>query len=134
MNETKKNPFHLLACVSMIALILLLILWEMLLAPLRPGGSWMVLKVIPLLFPLRGILQRQNYTMQWSSMLILLYFTEGVVRVGSDQLTLSRILAGLEIALSVSFFFSAILYLRPFKKAAKKAAKEAALNQPRQAQ
>lgn len=132
MNDTQKNPFHLLACTSMIALIFLLILWEMLLAPLRPGGSWMVLKVIPLLFPLSGILQRQNYTMQWSSMLILLYFTEGVVRLGSDQLERSRILAGLEITLSVSFFFSAILYLRPHKKAAKKAAKEAALEQSKQ--
>lgn len=132
MNDTKKNSFHLLASASMIALILLLVLWEMLLAPLRPGGSWMVLKVVPLLFPLRGILQRQNYTMQWSSMLILLYFTEGVVRIGSDQLALSRILAGLEIALSVFFFFSAIFYLRPYKKAAKKAAKEAALNQSKQ--
>lgn len=133
MNYAKKNPLHLLACASIISLILLLILWEMLLAPLRPGGSWMVLKVVPLLFPLRGILQSKNYTMQWSSMLILLYFTEGVVRTGSDQLPLSRILAGLEIALSVGFFFSAILYLRPYKKAAKKAAKEAALNQSKQA-
>jgi uncharacterized membrane protein len=130
MNNTKQNPFHLLACASLIALIVLLVLWEMLLAPLRPGGSWMVLKVIPLLYPLRGILKRQNYTMQWSSMLILLYFTEGVVRAGSDTLALSRALAGLEIILSVAFFFGAILYLRPYKKAAKKAKKEAANNLP----
>lgn len=125
MNDTRQNSFHLLACGSLITLIVLLILWEMLLAPLRPGGSWMVLKVIPLLYPLRGVLQRHNYTMQWSSMLILLYFTEGVVRAGSDTLALSRVLAGIEIALSVAFFFGAILYLRPYKKAAKKAAKEA---------
>lgn len=125
MNNTPKNPFHLVACGSLIALILLLVLWEMLLAPLRPGGSWMVLKVIPLLYMLRGVFKCQNYTMQWSSMLILLYFTEGVVRAGSDTLAVSRLLAGLEIILSVAFFFGAILYLRPYKKAAKKAAKAA---------
>jgi uncharacterized membrane protein len=128
MNQTKQNSFHLLACTSLIGLILLLVLWEMLLAPLRPGGSWMVLKVIPLLYTLRGVFKHQNYTMQWSSMLILLYFTEGVVRASSDTLTVSRALAGLEIFLSVSFFFGAILYLRPYKKAAKKAAKDAAQN------
>lgn len=113
-----------MACVSLIALILLLILWEMVLAPLRPNGSWMVLKVIPLFLPLRGILMRQNYTMQWSSMMILLYFTEGVVRASSDISGLSRALAGLEILLSVGFFLGAILYLRPFKKVAKELKKK----------
>jgi uncharacterized membrane protein len=122
--DNTKNPFHIMACVSLIALIVLLVLWEMLLAPLRPNGSWMVLKVIPLLFPLRGIFLRQNYTMQWSSMLILLYFTEGVVRASSDTLALSRVLAGLEIIFSVAFFFGAIFYVRPYKKIAKELKKK----------
>lgn len=120
MNNRKYNTFHLLACVSLISLILLQVVWEMLLAPLRPGGSWMVLKVVPLLFVLPGTLKQQNYTMQWSSMLILLYFTEGVVRASSDRLAISCMLAVLEIALSVIFFLSAIFYLRPIKKAFKK--------------
>ena len=59
--------------------------------------------------------------MQWLSMLILFYFIEGVVRSMSDINTLSRALAGGEIALSVILFFSAILYVRPFKKSAKAA-------------
>lgn len=126
MTENTRNPSHILACISLIALIILLVLWEMVLVPLRPNGSWMVLKVIPLLFPLRGILKSQNYTMQWSSMLILLYFTEGVVRASSDTSSLSRALAGLEIIFSVAFFFGAILYLRPYKKAAKELKKKSA--------
>ena len=129
MADSTKNPYHLLACISLIALIILLVLWEMVLAPLRPNGSWMVLKVIPLLLPLRGILKGQNYTMQWSSMMILLYFTEGVVRASSDILGLSRALAGLEIFFSVSFFLGAILYLRPFKKVAKELKKKTASKQ-----
>lgn len=127
--ENSKNPFHLLACISLIALILMLVLWEMVLVPLRPNGSWMVLKVIPLLFPLRGILKSQNYTMQWSSMLILLYFTEGVVRASSDTSSLSRVLAGLEIIFSIAFFFGTILYLRPHKKIAKELKKKTASEQ-----
>ena len=124
MTDTTKNPYHILACISLIALIILLVLWEMVLVPLRPNGSWLVLKVIPLLFPLRGILMHQNYTMQWSSMMILLYFTEGVVRASSDISGLSRALAGLEILFSVCFFLGAILYLRPFKKVAKELKKK----------
>jgi uncharacterized membrane protein len=73
------------AAASLVALIVLCVAWELALAPLRPGGSWMVLKVVPLLLPLRGVLKRNIYTMQWSSMLILLYFAEGIVRATSDQ-------------------------------------------------
>ena len=124
MTDSTKNPYHLLACISLIGLIIALILWEMVLAPLRPNGSWMVLKVIPLLLPLRGVLKGQNYTLQWSSMMILLYFTEGVVRGSSDISPLSRALAGVEVLFSVSFFLGAILYLRPYKKVAKELKKK----------
>lgn len=112
------------AAISLVALILLCVAWELVLDPLRPGGSWMVLKVLPLLLPLRGILKRDIYTMQWSSMLILLYLLEGLVRATSDK-GLSATLGWVEVALVSIFFFCTILYLRPYKQAAKKLAKQA---------
>ncbi|MES2070897.1 MAG: DUF2069 domain-containing protein [Pseudomonadota bacterium] len=126
MNPTTPNKYHLLACASLIALIILDVLWESVLAPLRPGGSWMVLKVLPLLWIARGVIKRDNFTMQWSSMLILLYFAEGVVRASSDKLWLSAMLGWAEVGLSVLFFLGALLYLRPLKKAAKLKARQAA--------
>ncbi|HEY0843966.1 MAG TPA: DUF2069 domain-containing protein [Noviherbaspirillum sp.] len=111
------------ATASLVALILLCVAWELVLDPLRPGGSWMVLKVIPLLFPLRGVLKRDLYTMQWSSMLILLYFMEGIVRATSDK-GLSATLGWVEVALVGIFFVCVILYLRPYKQEAKKLAKQ----------
>ncbi|SFB81104.1 DUF2069 domain-containing protein [Collimonas sp. OK412] len=117
--------FYFGAVGSLLGLIALGLAWELALAPLRPGGSWMVLKVLPLLFPLRGVLKRDVYTMQWASMLILLYFTEGIVRATSDSSFLSSRLGWVEVALSVIFFFCTILYLRPYKKAAKEVAKQA---------
>lgn len=116
---TPEKKYYLLASASLIALLLLCISWEWLLAPLRPGGSWMILKALPLLIPLRGVLKRDNYTMQWSSMLIWLYFTEGIVRAYSDRLPLSMALAWAEVVLSILFFIAIVLYLRPLKKAAK---------------
>ncbi|BBP05488.1 membrane protein [Sulfuriferula plumbiphila] len=102
---------HYTSIASLIALIFLLVAWEGWLAPLRPGGSMLILKVLPLLLPLFGILHGRRYTYQWASMLILIYFTEGVVRAWSDQGASAQLAAG-EIILSAIFFFSAIYYAR----------------------
>jgi uncharacterized membrane protein len=125
MQSSTQRLFHGGAIASLVALIMLCIAWETLLAPLRPGGSWMVLKVVPLLLPLRGVIRRDVYTMQWSSMLILIYFTEGIVRGSSDRDPLSSILGWGEVALVCTYFFCTIYYLRPHKQAAKQLAKKA---------
>lgn len=124
MNEQTAKIYHLTAAISLIALIALCIAWELFIAPLRPGGSWMVLKVVPLLLPLAGVIRRDVYTLQWSSMLILMYFAEGIVRATSDRDPTSAMLGWVEVVLSTIFFFSALAYLRPYKRAAKQLAKQ----------
>lgn len=119
---TSQRAFYWSSAASLLALIALCVAWELWLAPLRPGGSWLVLKALPLLLPLRGVLKRDLYTMQWSSMLILLYFAEGIVRGMTDAMP-SAALGWIETALSAVFFFCAIFYLRPFKRAARARAK-----------
>ncbi len=115
---------HQVASGSLILLIVLCIAWELVLAPLRPGGSWIVIKVLPLFAPLAGTLRRNVYTMQWASMLVLMYFAEGAVRAWSERGT-SQALAALEIVLSSTFFFCAIFFLRPYKQAARQIASDA---------
>jgi uncharacterized membrane protein len=117
------------ASISLIALIILCLAWELRLAPVRPGGSLLALKALPLLLPLRGVLKGHLYTLQWAAMLILLYFMEGVVRVWSDPAPASVLMASLEIVLSLVFYCCAIFYLRPAKQAAKRAGQAA--GQPR---
>jgi uncharacterized membrane protein len=119
-----QQRLHLISSISLVLLIVLCILWELVLAPLRPGGSWMVIKVLPLFAPLAGTLKKNVYTLQWASMFILLYFTEGVVRAWSEH-GMSQLLAGLEILFSTTFFMCAIFFLRPYKQAAKQLASEA---------
>ena len=92
------------------ALIVLCVAWEAWLAPLRPGGSWMILKAAFLLIPLRGILHGRRYTYQWGCMFVLLYFMEGVVRAGDPGGV--ALLARVEIVLSLAVFFTMILYAR----------------------
>ncbi|MEN3276738.1 MAG: hypothetical protein V7631_2528 [Massilia sp.] len=112
------------AITSLIWLIGWLVAWEMWVAPLHPGGSLLALKALPLLVPLRGVIKRDLYTLQWSSMVILIYFAEGAVRAWSDATEVSRFMALGEVVLVCVYFACALLYLRPYKKAAQKLAKE----------
>ena len=105
-----------LASASLIALILLGLVWELWLAPLRPDGSWLVLKVLPLLLPLFGILHGRLYTYRWSTLLIQLYFAEGLMRAATESGLTAR-LAILEVILAVVFFTAAALYIRARRKA-----------------
>ena len=103
--------WRLASIALLIALLLLCLAWELWLAPLRPGGSWLALKTLPLLWILPGIARGRLYTYRASTMLILAYFTEGTVRAWSDS-GLSAQLAGIETALSLAFFCSAIAFVR----------------------
>lgn len=102
---------YLAACTSLIALIFLGLAWELRLAPLRPDGSALVFKILPLLLPLFGILHGKRYTYKWSSLLILAYFAEGMVRATTDH-GLGQRLAMAEAFLSAAFFTAAIAYVR----------------------
>ena len=95
----------------LLVLFLLCLAWELWLAPLRPGGSLLALKALPLTVPLGGILAGRRYTYQWSSMLVLAYFAEGVTRAWAER-GLSQKLALLEVLLSVVFFAAAVSYAR----------------------
>jgi len=107
------NPrlLNLAASISLVALIVLCVAWELWLAPLRPGGSTLVLKVLPLMAPLFGILRGKRYTHQWSTLLSLLYLTEGLVRATSEHGPAVP-LAWAEVALSTAFFLACMFYAR----------------------
>lgn len=103
--------WRLLACASLVALIFLCLLWESVLAPLRPGGSLLMLKALPLLLPLRGLLHGRPYTYQWTSLLVLAWLCEGLVRVVSDH-GAGRQLAAAEVLLATLLFAACLLYVR----------------------
>ena len=96
---------------SVIALIVLGLAWELWLAPLRPGGTFFALKVLPLAFPLAGLAKRRLYTYRWVSLLIWLYFIEGVMRAWNDPVA-PRWLPLLEIALCLVLFAACALHVR----------------------
>ncbi len=107
-----------LAVGSLLGLIVLGLAWEIWLAPLREGGSWWAIKVLPLCIPVAGLLKNRMYTYRWVSLLVWLYFTEGVVRAWSDAWPSSG-LAALQALLCTSLFVACALHVRIRFKAAK---------------
>ena len=103
------------ASAALVALVFLCLLWESVLSPIRPGGSLLMLKALPLLLPLFGILRGKIYTYQWAPLLVLGYFCEGIVRAWSERAH-SRSLAVAEIAVSMAFVVIATLYVKASRR------------------
>ena len=109
---------QLAAVSSLVALIVLCVAWELWLAPVRPGGSLLALKALPLVLPLPGLLKRRMYTYRWLSLMIWLYCTEGLVRATSDTAP-SSYYAWAEVVLCILLFTACTLHIRLRLKAAK---------------
>ena len=104
------NPIRFsrrLTLFSYIALVAVLLAWYGL---LYPAPLILILLLLPLLFPLKGLLKGSPYTHAWSSFLILLYFIHGVVEAYANPSV--RMWALLEVLFSVTFYTGAVLYAR----------------------
>ena len=118
----EKNPDQLIATAAFVDLFILCVCWEWFISPLRQDGSWLILKGLPLLFAIPGLWKGKIYTMQWASMLILLYVTEGLVRI--TETGVNFWLASLETLLATTAFICLLIYLKPIKARAKSLAKQ----------
>ncbi len=117
-----------LAVASVLGIILLGLAWELWLAPLRPGGSWWALKVLPLTLALPGLLKLRMYTYRWLSLAVWLYFTEACVRGWSDTWP-SNALAIAQGLLCLVLFVACGLHVRVRFKAARAKANELAFKE-----
>ena len=96
---------------SVLALIVLALAWELWLVPSRAGGVVAAVKALPLCIPLGGLLRRRMYTYRWVSLMVWIYFIEGVVRAYSDR-GLSAQLALVEVALCLTLFTSCVVHVK----------------------
>ena len=97
------------AIASVVALIALGLAWELWLAP--TGNGTLAIKVVPLLLPLPGLIRNRLYTFRWMTLMVWLYFIEGVVRASGDRGT-SALLAALEVALCLVLFVACAVHVR----------------------
>ena len=113
--ETQRQPDGMVraaravALAGLLGLIVLGLAWELWLAP--TGSGTLALKVLPLVFCVAGLLRHRMYTFRWLSLLVWLYFMEGVVRATTEQ-GWSRALAVTEIVLCLLLVTASALYIR----------------------
>jgi uncharacterized membrane protein len=92
-------------------LALLEICWELWLAPLRPGGSWLALKALPLVALWTGVARSRIRALQWTLLLLPWFFAEGVVRAFSET-GRQALCAATAAALSLATMASGLAYVR----------------------
>ena len=94
-----------LAVGALVALVAVCLVWELAVMQSR----WAV-KALPLCIPLAGLLKRRLYTYRWVSLVVWLYFIEGVLRA-SDPPPVAAF-AWAEIGLSLLLFAACVLHVR----------------------
>ena len=104
-------PAAHLAALGLIALVLLCLLWELLLAPLRPGGSWLALKALPLALLVPAALRGTRRALQWLSLLLPFYVAEGVVR-GVTESGRHALVAWVAAAIAAATFVALLAWVR----------------------
>ena len=91
-------------------LALMEICWELWLAPLKPGGSWLALKALPLVALWPGVVSSRTRALQWALLLLPWYFAEGVVR-GFSESGRHALCAVAAAALSLATIASGLAYV-----------------------
>ena len=112
---------YTLSQVFWIALIVLTVLWEGWLAPAQPAGLWLMIKSLPLLIPLFGMLHLKRVYFSIAGLISMPYFTEGVMISWGEIATgiQNPVLLALSLAevfLVLGFVVSVYIYLRNTKR------------------
>jgi len=106
-----------LPLLAVLALIGVLLLWELWLAPIRAGGSWLALKALPLILAVPGLAKGRRYTAQWLSLALPFFMAEGIVRAWSEPGRV-RLLAATEVVLALAAFAAILVESRRRRAAA----------------
>jgi uncharacterized membrane protein len=99
------------AVSGLVALVLLLVLWELTLAPLRPGGSWLALKALPLALLLPGAMRGSLNALRAAALVLPLYAAEGIVR-GWSESGRHAVVAWTAAVLAVAAFAAVLAFVR----------------------
>lgn len=106
------TAFYTLALAGFFGLLGTILIWH---AWLKPAGKHpvaliLIVLLVPLLFPLRGLLHGKPYTHAWASMLSLFYFCLGIMHAWSEPAARGY---GMSLTVfSLMFFIGTICYVR----------------------
>lgn len=112
-----------LALAGFLGLLLLILIWTTWIAPPEIVPVWLALIVLvmPLLFPLRGMLHGRRYTHAWSSLLALAYITLGITIGAAAE---DRLYGLLMTGTSLAWFTGSLLFVKLDARRARAAAEQ----------
>ena len=107
---------QILALSGYFALVIILILNITWLIPSRhfPTALVLLILLVPLLFPFKGLLDARVYTYQWASFIALAYLAHGITEITAYPWL--RLAGILEIIASTMMYTGCILYAGYYKK------------------
>ncbi len=114
------SPLLRTALVCLVALALLSLALPLAATGAPRGVGLAIAKVVLLVFVALRVRRADVYALQWSSMLILLFIAEGVVRAMTDPAP-TALLGGFAALCGSAYFIAVLAWLRPIKKAARAA-------------
>lgn len=99
-----------IALFGYLGLLIFMPLWLFVLAPSKSLSMPLtfIMFILPLLFPLRGILKGNPYTFAWANFIVMIYFLHSLTTlwVSADE----RILAAIELFFATTMFFAGSYY------------------------
>ena len=106
------NNYKKMALVGYFSLLFFMPLWLLVLSPSEALSTptTLLLFVLPLLFPLKGILQGNPYTFAWANFIVLIYFSHSLTTLW--VLPSDRIWATLELIFASIMFFGCSYYAK----------------------
>jgi uncharacterized membrane protein len=111
-----------LAIAAIFALLMLEILWEVVLAPLRGHPSWLALKALPLAILLPGTLRGARRPRQWLALLLPFYAAEALVRAVADH-GRQAFVAATAFAVTVVAFVALLAWFRGDRESCRESAR-----------
>lgn len=106
------NNYKKMALVGYFSLLFYMPLWLLVLSPSEGLSTitTLLLFVLPLLFPLKGMLQGNPYTFAWANFIVLIYFLHSLTTLW--VLPSDRIWATLELIFASIMFFGCSYYAK----------------------
>ena len=103
---------RLLTLVGFFGLLAWVLLWHLWLSPHPDLNPWLlpVIWTVPLLFPLKGIVQGNPYTHAWGNFVLMPYFLHALTLITTDEG--ERWLAVVELVFTTLAFVGTIYYAR----------------------
>ena len=119
MNARKQKFSYRIALTGYFLLLSLLLSWPTWIAPPQrlPVALILIISVIPLLFPLRGLLYGRPSAFTWAAYLSLFYFVHAVTEAGALEGFRDTFAVGLELSASTLLFCGTVGYLKASRSA-----------------